>query len=59
MVDVESYDWKQVCEIVDRLESYDSFILCECIRMLCANSSEASDCLIGQYGDILEEEDDD
>ena len=56
MVDVESYDWKLCCDIIDELlEIGDSSILCDCIRMCCANSKEVMDCVIGQYGYILEE----
>ena len=55
MVDLESNDWKQCCDIIDRLiEIGDSTILGDCIRMCCAYSEEAMNCVIGQYReDIL------
>ena len=54
-VDLESKDWKDCCTIIDRLEDIgDVDILCNIIRMLCSNSQECTDILIGQYGDELE-----
>lgn len=56
VVDVNSDDWKQCCDIINKLiEIGDSSILEDCIIMCCANSEEAMNCVIGQYGDVVEE----
>ena len=46
----QTSDWKKCCEIIEWLgERGDEEILCDCIRMCCANSKEVMNCLIGQY----------
>ena len=55
MVDVESQEWNICCDIIEKLEEIgDEHILCDCIRMCCANSDEIRDCVIGQYREVLE-----
>lgn len=57
-VDIESYDWKKCCDIIEKLiEIGDSNILGDVIRMCCANSYENMNCVIGQYGDVLNNDD--
>lgn len=57
-VDLESQDWKQCCDIIDYLIGIgDSEILGECIRCACSNSEEAMNCIIGQYNEVLENDD--
>ena len=53
----QSNDWNLCCDIIERLEEIgDEHILCECVRMCCANSEEVMNCVIGQYSDVLENE---
>lgn len=47
-------DFDKCCDIID---IGDVDILCDCVRMLCVYSNVARDCLIGQYCDILDEND--
>lgn len=53
-----SQDWKKCCDIIDKLvEIGDENILGDVIRMCCANSEEIRDCVIGQYGEVIENDD--
>ena len=54
----QSEDWKKCCEIIDKLiEISDREQLGDCIRMCCANSEEIMNCVIGQYSDVIENDD--
>lgn len=54
MISLDSTEWKQVCDIIDKLNGIgDVDILCDCISMLCVNCDGASDLVIGHYGDDI------
>ena len=54
----QTKDWEECCNIIDRLvEIGDCEILGDCIRMACANSEEIMNCVIGQYGDDICDDD--
>lgn len=50
----QSQDWKQCCDIIDRLVDIgDCNVLGDCILMCCSNSEEVMNCVIGQYSGVL------
>lgn len=51
-------DFEKCCNIIDKLEEVDSRALRQLAIMLVANIQEARDLVIGQYEDVLTENDD-
>ena len=55
VVDLNSKDWKKCCMIIDGMEDIgETDLLCNVIRMLCSNSEENMNLLIGQFEEVLE-----
>ena len=50
-------DWEKCCKIIDKLTDIgDENILGSCVTMLCANIKEAQDLVIGQYQEVLDDD---